>query len=853
MKRRFITGLIFAGFSAILFAAEPATVILPDGFVIQGNYARETETMSDGSGKPIQVAKTDGFDVIQDGPKYVIFSTHAGRGGKIEKELTRNRGTEYKTKLKTNLKKAVLPWTKINKTTEFNSDWIRVLEMTTIDNTSQTVRQQIIKLDAYSYVVDSPTDALSQSFHTFEETPETIRKWLSMHPELREASGKPDPEKRLKIATFLKDVAAFDGTRRQILWLLAARQELDKLKKDAPENWDKKVTEAFDQLKDEIEKAETRIIVDELESAVKTGRYDMAKKFLAGFQPKLSDAKDTTRLVTVKAAIESVQPQYERTLALLRTVIERESGMLTIQTTAAITGVAPAIFAPRPKLTPTMQTLIEAGSMVMAELHPDTTSRLELFHDLAKQSEARRSLGQEPSEKSDALLAYAITGWLKGKNGADKSLDGAIRCWNTRKLATDYLGETTANRRKIVLDNYTKANPQPLNADELTQIITLLPPPLAMDLANPTWKALPAAECDGVNGIVRINTGPRPDVARGVDYVLRLPPEYHHGRAYPVVLILPSRNLSATQIVARMAEQAERNGYILVAAEWTNQFGNGLYDFHGKQHPIPLEALRDVFRKFQADADKVFLFGFAEGANFALDLAMAHPDIFAGLAGFGTNPPPSIFLEYWHNLQKLPAYFVSGEFANAFPNLSTVFKKWMPRGFPAMMTLYRGRGIEWFTAEVPRLFDWMNRKTRVRGSGSLRINKFSVEPWQVLRETDNRYYWIGVGEGGVRSTNPLAGGIPNQLAPPPQFAADIGRAGIINITMASGIRKFVIWMERDLVDWTKPIRININGSPPVGYKPAILKPDLQLMLEEIYRTGDRKMLFLGKIEIDAPG
>ena len=34
------------------------------------------------------------------------------------------------------------------------------------------------------------------------------------------------------------------------------------------------------------------------------------------------------------------------------------------------------------------------------------------------------------------------------------------------------------------------------------------------------------------------------------------------------------------------------------------------------------------------------------------------------------------------------------------------------------------------------------------------------------------------------------------------------------------------------------------------YKPRVIKPDLRLMLEELYKTGDRKMLFFGKIEID---
>ncbi|MGL6072754.1 MAG: hypothetical protein ACRC8S_01205 [Fimbriiglobus sp.] len=853
MNRRWLGLCLFLPCSLVLLAAEPVTVFMPDGYMVQGQYARETETITDGSGRPVRVPKADGLDIIQDGPKYVFFSTHAGRGGKIDKETQINRGPEYKTKLKNKFNRPVAPWAKITKETEFNAEWIRTLEMITFENQFQSIKQQITKLDPYSFVLESPSDNINQAYHTCEESPEKVRKWLSLHPDLREATGKVDGEKRLKIAEFLRDVTKYDATRRQVLWIQATRAELEKLKKDLPEPWDAKVSEAYRNLNDDVERLEARYVIDELEAALKCGRYDTARKFLSNYQPKLSDAKETTRLATVKAAIEAVQPQYERTLELLRVTLERESGMLAIQTNAAIIGVGPAIFTPRPNINPTMTKLLNAGAQILEELHPDTASRLELFHDLAKQAEARRSQGKEANEKAENLIAYAITGWLKGKNGADQSVEVALQCWDTRNMAKQYLRKTTGNDRKILLDDYAKANPKQLNPEELTQIISLMPPPFAADLSKPVGKPIPAAEALGVDGLMRLNTGPTAEFNQGVNYVLKLPPEYHHGRSYPVVLALHSKIMSPEFVAANLAEQAEKNGYILIAPDWTNSFSNGLYEFTGKEHTTPLAVLRDVLLKFQVDADKVFLFGYAEGANFAMDLAAARPDHFAGVAGIGMNPPPALFVEYWRNCQKLPMYMISGEFTGAFNNLRKVMDKWMPRGFPAMLTLYRGRGVEWYPAEIPRLFDWMNRKTRVRGSATLRLSQFSVEPWQVLRETDSRYYWVGVAPGGMRGSNPVANGIPPRMSTIPQFAADIGKAGVINITQSIGIRKYTVWLEKDLIDWSKPLRITINGSSPISYTAKILKPDLQLMLEEIHRTGDRKMMFLGKVDVDGPG
>jgi pimeloyl-ACP methyl ester carboxylesterase len=259
-----------------------------------------------------------------------------------------------------------------------------------------------------------------------------------------------------------------------------------------------------------------------------------------------------------------------------------------------------------------------------------------------------------------------------------------------------------------------------------------------------------------------------------------------------------------------------------------------------------------VLRRFQVDSDKVFLYGFADGANFALDVGMARPDLFAGVVANNPNPPTNIFLQYWHNAQKLPVYTVIGELTGSFPNLRKLYERWATKGFPALLTVYKGRGQEMFPLEMPRIFDWMGRKSRVRGAASLRLNQPGFEPWQVLRESDDRFYWVGVGEDGLRNGN-LVNGWQNKAVTPAQFRADIGKNGVINIDRAIGIRKFVIWLDRDLIDWSKPVVVNVNGRRAREYVPKKLEPDLHLMLEELYRTGDRKMLYLGKLEINGDG
>ena len=53
-----------------------------------------------------------------------------------------------------------------------------------------------------------------------------------------------------------------------------------------------------------------------------------------------------------------------------------------------------------------------------------------------------------------------------------------------------------------------------------------------------------------------------------------------------------------------------------------------------------------------------------------------------------------------------------------------------------------------------------------------------------------------------------------------------------------------------MIDWSKPVSVRLNGGPPKGYKPKVVEPDLEVMLEELYKHGDRTMLFLNKLEFE---
>ncbi len=852
-----LLGAALAAMPVLAAPPEPVVVTLWDGFTIRGRHLREKETVQEGN-VSIEVQKLNGFDIVEDGPKFVIVSASGKRAASIEAAVLPAR-TAYKTRLATRRNNPLPPLSRIDFAAEFDKDWKRRLvgisAPTDQDPGGQRfpITEQITSIDPYTFATNSPSDQFSTAFHTSERSPAEIRKLLHLHPDLRDSPASPDVMRRLAVAEFLGEVAAGERSRRAFDFAAEARKELGELAaKVPPAGWPAPEGARHGRLLAALDRAVADAALDELEAMVRTGRYDAARDFVRAFPAEQLDAGQVARLGAARAASEAVRPPYEETAARLREVVERESGMRQYQAIGSVSGPGPALFSPRPKLNADQQILVDAGDEILAELSFDTANRLELFKESAAAASLARSKGQQPRDSSWNLLAYAVSGWLKGRAGADADVPAAVRVWRLRELALKCQREPLGNNRQMLLAAFAQQYGAPA-PDELAQVITLLPPPEPFDPASPQVTPLTPAECEGVPGVVRVTTGPLADYPAGATYLLRLPPEYQPGRSYPVLIALGDRELGPEGLIARLAEQCERGGYILAAPVWTGIVGPAFYDYSDKFHPLVKGTLRDVLRRLQADSDRVVLFGANAGANFALDYGLTRPDLFAAVAGFNANPPPSISEAAWPNAQRLPVYLVGGENnGGSFGALRKLYEKWMPRGFPALLTVYRGRGAEWFHAELPRLFDWMGRKARVRGAAAVRVGAPQAEPWAVLHGADARFDFVRVPAGSFRFTPPLDKPFTGRLSGNvPRFAADLVRGGAVAITQPVGVKQFTVMLERDLTDWARPVSVTVNGSPPPGFKAKKLEPDLGVLFEELYYGGDRKRLYLGRLTVNS--
>src|SRR6266545_216038 len=84
-----------------------------------------------------------------------------------------------------------------------------------------------------------------------------------------------------------------------------------------------------------------------------------------------------------------------------------------------------------------------------------------------------RSAAWTPSE----LLALAVTGWVQGVRPEERA-ETARKLWAARKMVLAYLKADGDTERKKALSDFASAK-NAVSIDEVAQIISMLPPPLA--------------------------------------------------------------------------------------------------------------------------------------------------------------------------------------------------------------------------------------------------------------------------------------------------------------------------------------------------------------------------------------
>ena len=265
-----------------------------------------------------------------------------------------------------------------------------------------------------------------------------------------------------------------------------------------------------------------------------------------------------------------------------------------------------------------------------------------------------------------------------------------------------------------------------------------------------------------------------------------------------------------------------------------------------REHQRVLTSLRDAMRRSSIDSDRVFIAGHGAGATAAWDIAVSHPDLWAGLIAIGAEPDRTI-RHYFPNAEHVPMYFVLGEDDRVRTNnnyaYGAILDDYVNVRNDVMVVMYRGRGREYFFEEIQRLFDWMNLDTHRRDDPPESIETVT------MRTGDQFFWWLELGPlKPAVDINPVLWDQAERL----RAGKISGSIGANNTIRVSGpAEQFDVWL------WpksgVKQTGVNMNEPVTIRYGTRSIRYDFDgrfdVMLEDARTRADRKRPFWAKVSI----
>lgn len=771
-------------------AGDAALLVFHDGFSLEGRVKRGTTYITDPNGASFTIPAPGAFYTIEDGARSIIFSPQQVHDVIKEDAQKKAELVKYAYGTVGSAGNALPGKWEIEEFPPFNSKWERILHMTVAGN-KVDVRQRLTFLSPEYLRVDAVRFDWIAYYKTRELDPQTIRTLIQNHHIL---TKKADPKKnekesdrRLQIYRFLLQAGWHDEAEKEIESIIEAFPSLK---------------DQFTPLADGLKRLRAFHFVEDLDRAFKLGQYERVREGLALFDKQnlgaRVDQKQLLQVQTLKSKLDTANEKLTDAQRLMKLLLDRVAG-------------------------PARKSLVEATTAIKNELNVDTVARLETF--LGQALGFERALKEGKADRpADEVLAFAVSGWLLGDMAAGRDVELAQRLWEMRKLILEHQKNDDPVARKRLAANSPGRG---VGVDEVARMVQLLPP---------------------VEAHTKLSTDPieiklPEDVGKGFYYV-QLPPEYHHMRSYPALFVLHHSGEKAKDALKRWQALAAQHGYILVAPQWS-QAVKPSYKYSEREHAILLGCLRDVRRRFQVDSDRVFLFGCEQGGQMALDVGLAHPDQFAGVLPMSATPRYFCF-RYWPNAQYLPLYVVNGDRTgdSAKEYREKLFKKWAPKHYPALYVEYRGRIAEWFEAEPPLMFNWMNRKKRANPQRELGIRE---EEFKTMRALDNRFYWLSTDSLQPRVLNDVAAWNKNAMPATLQARIFSTKDGPEIQVKTSGVNQVTIWLGPGMIEYDKMVKVVINSGQLRPNRK--ITPNVETLLEHLYQLGDRQRLYWARIDV----
>jgi pimeloyl-ACP methyl ester carboxylesterase len=457
---------------------------------------------------------------------------------------------------------------------------------------------------------------------------------------------------------------------------------------------------------------------------------------------------------------------------------------------------------------------------ISTEVNEDAIGRLASFERLADDEKLT------PEQK----VGLAVSGWLVGANQATDNFQIAVSLARARDNIRAYLRDPMAqNRSKMAADLHDMEG---ASIERVAQILKLMKPPLDVPKEAERGPRMFEMKLAGLTG--------EPDFR----YVVQLPLEYDPLRHYPTIVTLPDGGVSPEKMLdfwcgpadqnGERLGQATRHGYIVIAVDWqeTHQYS---YDYSAREHHCVLGALRDACRRFSIDTDRVYLTGHGIGGDAAWDIAIAHPDLWAGVIPIAAVADKFV-TRYAQNAPFVPWYVVAGELdGDKLARNATQLDRYMQPKTDVTVVEYLGRGYEPFGDEIQRLFEWMSLRERKLPKA---IDCVSMRPW------DTFFWWLEAEGLAPKSMVAPANWPPPRTARPAQIEGKRLETNKVSVKVQA--TKTTVWLSPELVDFNQKLVVELNGRA-ITPRDRTVRPDVNVLLEDVRTRADRQHPFWAKV------
>lgn len=804
--RRLLLILSVTLFWPVVAAAQvrEALIVFKDGFSIKGKVVQKRDFITDPvSGQSFVIPKDGSLIHLDDGVRRIHFAPY-----QVQEAIQSKQGETRKDLIQivkqqpSRRSNVILPNWVFEKASAWNDKWERTFTINTGRGTVE-MRQRIILLTPWQAYFMGVEYDMDPQFLTKELGPEFVLGMLYKH--YGNQKDMKEVDKRLQIARFMQQAG----------WYGVALAELERLVKEHSE-----AKASADPLIEQLKRLRASLFVEEIERTHKIGQHEVAQNRIAAFFSENlgKDAGEKQQIIVqdLKTKYETGKERMQQARQFLKDLPARLST------------------SDRPFWTIAAATILE-------ELTIDTLPRLETFLTFAQQHQRELTEKSKTAQPTEEILAIAVSGWLQGNNLAEPDVKNATKLFKARLMLQEYLKTDGNVARDKLAATFQREHELPV--DVVARVVRHMPPILPYDQISDKQLALDIEVPDAADG----------------KYLVQLPPDYNPYRAYPVLVLLQSSRDKAADMIERCKAGAAYHGYILAAPLWIGKTRDATYKYSAREHALVLDSLRDLRRRFHVDSDRVFLFGWEDGASMAFDVGLSHPDQFAGVLPKNGNCE-KFPIRYLTNGQYLPFYVIEGQTNGKLPQQTyeKLIKPWIKRHYPAIYVEYKGRASEWYAMELPTMFEWMNKKKRhapARELGVAGVRAGDGGEFRTSRDFDNKFYWLGTNSIDERNITDAADYKPSTRPATLQASIAVGNeaggttAKIWNqiSIRTTGVKQVSVWLAPNMIDFTKPVTIRVNGSQHGN--PRVIPPSLPTMLEEYYQSGDKERLFYAKVDV----